>query len=206
MVLHTDQDAVSLGDVVASHAHVHPRQVAQARGFGDGEGVVQAALVESPVCIQANQDEGLLVLEGDLVKLATDTGMHQRGVPLRVPQRHIQGLVFVEARACAQLLVQVQRRGKAAVLGRCAHAVDDPCAEPGLQGLCFEEGGQIFPCGLFEKHFKVGHIHVAVEARCDDVLARLTEHLVSEVGAEVVHDAGAFVVGVSPVDVFVGHG
>ena len=206
MVLHTDQDAVTFRDVVAPHAHVHPRQVAQARGLGDGEGVVQAALVEPSVGIQANQDEGLFVLERDLVKLATDTGMHQRGVPLRVPQRHVEGLVFVEARARAELLVQVQRCGKAAVLGRCAHAVDDPRAEPGLQGLRFKEGSQIFPRGLFEKHFKVGHIHVAVETRRDDVLARLTEHLVSEVGAKVVHDAGALVVGVSPVDVFVGHG
>ena len=112
----------------------------------------------------------------------------------------------MESRARAQLLVKVQGRGKAAVLGPSAHAVNDPRAESRLQGLCFEEGGQIFPRGLFEKHFKVGHVHVAVEARCDDVLARLTEHFVAEVRTKVVHDAGALVVGVSPVDVFVGHG
>ena len=34
----------------------------------------------------------------------------------------------------------------------------------------------------------------------------LAEQVVAEVGAEVVHDAGAFVVRVPPIDVFVGHG
>ena len=206
VVLHADQDAVFFGDVVAPHTHVYPWQVAQARWLRDGEGVVKAALVELSISIQAEQDEGFFVLKGDLVKLSSDAGVHQRGVPLGVPQRHVQGLVFVEARARAQLLVQVQRRGKATILGPCTHTVNDPSAEPGLQGLCFEEGGQIFPRGLFEEHFEIGHVHVAVKARRNDILARLAKDIVSEVCPEVVHDAGAFVIGVSPVDVFVGHG
>ena len=206
VVFHTHQDAVALRNGVAPHTHVHPWHAVEACGLGDGEGVVQAALVQPAVGVEPQQHMGFFVPKRDLVKLSTDTGVHKRGVPVGVPDGEVQGFVVVEPGAGAELLVQVKGGGEAPVVRGGGDAVHDPRAEPRLQDLGVEKGRQILATRLLKQHLEIGDVHVAVEARGDDVLHGLAVQGIAEVGAQVVQDARPLVVGVPAVDLGVRHG
>ena len=206
MVFHTHQDAVAFRNGVASHTHVHPRHAGEAGGLGDGEGVVQAALVQPAVGVEPQQHVGLFMPKRDLVKLSTDPGVHKRGVPVGVPDGEVQGLVVVKPGAGAELLVQVKGGGEASVVWRRGDAVHDPRAEPRLQDLGVEKGRQILATRFFKQHLEIGDVHVAVEPCGDDVLHGLAVQGIAEVGTQVVQDACPFVIRVPAVDLGVRHG
>ena len=102
--------------------------------------------------------------------------------------------------------MQVKGGGEASVVRGGGDAVHDPCAEPGLQDLGVEKGRQILATRFFQQHLEIGDVHVAVEARADDVLHGLAVQGIAEVGAQVVQDACPLVVRVPAVDLGVRHG
>ena len=206
MVFYPHQNAVAFRDFVAPHAHVHPVEVAQPCGLGDGKRVVQPPLVEAPVGVHPQKDKRLLVPKRHGIVLPTHPSVNQGGVPVRVPERQVERFVFMEVGACPELLVKVHRGGVASVFRTCGQAVHHPRAEPRLQDLSLEERREIFARRVLQQGLEIGNVHVAVKALGDDGLGCFTEEVVSKVRAQVVHDAGPLVVRVSSVNLRIGHG
>ncbi len=139
------KDAVTFRHLITTHPHVHPGEVGQSRGLGDGEGVVKPALIQPPVRIDAQQDKGIFMPKRHLVKFSSHTRMHQGGVPRGIPQREVQGLVVVKKFTRTEFLMQVDGGGVASVVRPRGDAVHNPCAEPGLQHLRFKERRHVHP-------------------------------------------------------------